>query len=167
MRVLRGALLSGGLALIGCGLVGLLTDRYVSDPLGVLWWAAGLVAVHDGLWLPLVCAVGAVAGRRVLRGRPVLRDRPVLRGWLVVVAAVGAVAGPAVLRAGHDGGNATLLPLPYLRNWLLFLAAGGAGAALLAVVRRSVARRNVARRSTTRRTAARRSVRRARRGGRW
>ncbi|MFJ1753580.1 hypothetical protein [Kitasatospora sp. NPDC088134] len=140
MRVLRGALLSGGLALIGCGLVGLLTDRYISDPLGVLWWAAGLVVVHDGLWLPLVCAVGAVAGRR----------RPVLRGWLVVVAAVGAVAGPAVLRAGHDGGNPTLLPLPYLRNWLLFLAVTGAGAALFAAARYFVPR----------------AVRRARRAGR-
>ncbi|RAJ45408.1 hypothetical protein K353_00906 [Kitasatospora sp. SolWspMP-SS2h] len=129
MRIFRGALLLGGLALLACGLTGLLTDPYVTGPLGVLLWAAGLLVLHDGLWLPLVCAVGAaVAGR------------PVLRGWLVVVAAVGAVAVPAVLRAGDDHGNPTLLPLPYLRNWLLFLAVGAAVAALTAVVRRGVRR---------------------------
>ncbi|MFC8716958.1 hypothetical protein [Kitasatospora sp. NPDC057198] len=126
---MRGALLLGGLALLGCGLVGLLTDPYVTDPLGVLLWAAGLVALHDGLWLPLVCALGAAA-----------TGRPVLRGWLVVAAAVGAVAVPAVLRAGDDHGNPTLLPLPYLRDWLLFLvvtAAAAAVAALAALVRRT------------------------------
>ncbi|WP_033216312.1 hypothetical protein [Kitasatospora phosalacinea] len=127
MRILRGALLLGGLALLACGLVGLLTDPYVTGPLGVLLWAAGLVALHDGLWLPLVCALGAAT-----------TGRPVLRGWLVVAAAVGAVAVPAVLRAGDDHGNPTLLPLPYLRHWLLFLAVTAAAAALAALVRRSV-----------------------------
>lgn len=127
MRAVRGALLLGGLALLGCGVVGLLTDPYVTGPLGVLLWAAALVVVHDGLWLPLVCGLGAAAAAR-----------PVLRGWLVVAAAVSAVAVPAVLRTGDDHGNATLLPLPYLRNWLLFLAASAAAAALLALVRRAV-----------------------------
>ncbi|MFE1320518.1 hypothetical protein [Kitasatospora phosalacinea] len=126
MRALRGALLLGGLALLTCGLVGLLTDPYVTGPLGVLLWAAALVVLHDGLWLPLVCALGAAA-----------TGRPVLRGWLVVVAAVGAVAVPAVLRAGDDHGNPTLLPLPYLRNWLLFLAVSATAAALTAAVRRA------------------------------
>ncbi|MFK0193662.1 hypothetical protein [Kitasatospora sp. NPDC090308] len=129
MRIFRGALLLGGLALLGCGLTGLLTDPYVTGPLGVLLWAAGLLVLHDGLWLPLVCAVGVAAA-----------GRPVLRGWLVVAAAVGAVAVPTVLRAGDDHGNPTLLPLPYLRNWLLFLAVGAAVAALTAVVRRGVRR---------------------------
>ncbi|MFF4340701.1 hypothetical protein ACFY00_12285 [Kitasatospora sp. NPDC001540] len=126
---MRTALLLGGLALLACGLVGLLTDPYVTGPLGVLLWAAALVAVHDGLWLPLVCALGAAA-----------TGRPVLRGWLVVAAAVSAVAVPAVLRTGDDHGNPTLLPLPYLRNWLLFLAVSAVAAALTAAARRSVRR---------------------------
>lgn len=127
MRILRGALLFGGLALLACGLVGLLTDPYVTGPPGVLLWAAALVALHDGLWLPLVCALGAAA-----------TGRPVLRGWLVVAAAVSAVAVPAVLRAGDDHGNATLLPLPYLRNWLLFLAVTALLALAVGLVRRAV-----------------------------
>ncbi|RKE23002.1 hypothetical protein [Streptomyces sp. TLI_171] len=125
MRVVRVTLALGGLALLGCGLVGLLTDPYVTEPLPVLLWAAGLVVVHDGLWLPLVCAVGAAAVRR-----------PLLRGWLLVAAAVSTVAVPAVLRSGDDRGNPTLLPLPYLRNWLLFLAATALAAALLALAAR-------------------------------
>ncbi|MEV7214429.1 hypothetical protein AB0O31_15205 [Kitasatospora cineracea] len=129
MRPVRAALLLGGLALLLTGLAGLFTDPHVTDPFDVLLWAAGLVVLHDGLWLPLVCALGAAA-----------TGRPVLRGWLLVVAGVGAVAVPAVLRAGDDHGNPTLLPLPYLRNWLLFLAVSAAAAALAALVRRSVRR---------------------------
>ncbi|MFJ5885503.1 hypothetical protein [Kitasatospora cineracea] len=129
MRPVRAALLLGGLALLLTGLAGLFTDPRVTDPFDVLLWAAGLVVLHDGLWLPLVCALGAAA-----------TGRPVLRGWLLVVAGVGAVAVPAVLRAGDDHGNPTLLPLPYLRNWLLFLAVSAAAAALAALVRRSVRR---------------------------
>ncbi|MEV4561861.1 hypothetical protein AB0K51_33460 [Kitasatospora sp. NPDC049285] len=134
MRILRAALLVGGLALLVCGLVGLLTDPYITDPFGVLLWAAAVVVLHDGLWLALVCAVGAALVRT-----------PVLRGWLVVAAAVSAVAVPAVLRAGDDHGNPSLLPLPYLRNWLLFLAATAAVAVLLGLAgrwrRRSVSGR--------------------------
>ncbi|MEU3496153.1 hypothetical protein [Kitasatospora cineracea] len=129
MRPVRTALLLGGLTLLLTGLTGLLTDPRVTDPFDVLLWAAGLLVLHDGVWLALVCGVGAA-----------LTGRPVLRGWLVVVAAVGAVAVPAVLRAGDDHGNPTLLPLPYLRNWLLFLAASAATAALAALVRRAVRR---------------------------
>ncbi|MFG3052212.1 hypothetical protein ACGFZP_14825 [Kitasatospora sp. NPDC048239] len=115
----RALLLAAGLALVGYGLYGLLGDPYVTDPLDVLVWAVGGLVLHDGLWVALVCLLGAF----LVRG-------PVLRGWLVVAAAVTAVGLPAVLRAGDDHGNPSVLPLPYLRNWLLVLAAT-AGLALL------------------------------------
>ncbi|MFF3073227.1 hypothetical protein ACFVSN_19480 [Kitasatospora sp. NPDC057904] len=124
-RWLRAALLLGGLALLGFGLSGLLADSYITAPFDVLVWAVGAVVLHDGLWLPLLCLVGA----RYARG-------PVLRAWLVVAAAVTAVGLPAVLRDGTDHGNSTLLPLPYGRNLLLVLAATAVVALLVALVRR-------------------------------
>ncbi|MGV9270567.1 hypothetical protein ACWDRR_38670 [Kitasatospora sp. NPDC003701] len=117
----RALLLAAGLALTGYGLSGLLGDAYITDPLDVLVWAVGGLVLHDGLWVPLVCLLGAF----LVRG-------PVLRGWLVVAAAVTAVGLPAVLRADDDHDNPSLLPLPYLRNWLLVLAATAGLALLLA-----------------------------------
>ncbi|MER7754199.1 hypothetical protein [Kitasatospora sp. NPDC097643] len=130
IRWLRLTLLAGGLALIGYGLSGLLADAYITDPLDVLGWAVGGLVLHDGLWVPLLCLVGAYLARG-----------PVLRGWLIVAAAVTAVGLPAVLRADDDHGNPSVLPLPYLRNWLLVLAATAALAVLFAVVRRWRGRR--------------------------
>ncbi|WP_395292906.1 hypothetical protein ACF9IK_04325 [Kitasatospora hibisci] len=124
-RWLRLVLLAGGLALIGFGLAGLLGDPYITDPWEVLVWAVGAPVVHDGLWVPVVCLVGAYLARG-----------PVLRGWLVVAAAVTAVGLPAVLRADADHGNPSVLPLPYLRNWLLVLAATAGLALLIALARR-------------------------------
>ncbi|MFF2040720.1 hypothetical protein ACFVVX_09855 [Kitasatospora sp. NPDC058170] len=119
IAAVRALLLAAGLALAGYGLYGLLADPYITDPLDVLVWAVGGLVLHDGLWVALVCLVGAF----LVRG-------PVLRGWAVVAAAVTAVGLPAVLRAGVDRANPSSLPLPYLRNWLLVLAAT-AGLALL------------------------------------
>ncbi|MFI6848977.1 hypothetical protein OG535_02390 [Kitasatospora sp. NBC_00085] len=122
---LRGTTLASGLALIAFGLYGLLTDSYITAPAQIITWGVGALILHDGVWLPLLCLVGA----RLARG-------PVLRGWLIVVAAVTAVGLPAVLRAGDDHGNPSLLPLPYLRNWLSALAATAALALLAGLVRR-------------------------------
>ncbi|MFJ9610594.1 hypothetical protein ACIRS1_30055 [Kitasatospora sp. NPDC101176] len=122
---LRALLLAAGLAVIGYGLSGLLADPYITDPLDVAVWGIGGLVLHDGLWVPLVCLLGAFA----VRG-------PVLRGWLVVAAAVTAVGLPAVLRADDDHGNPSVLPLPYLRNGLLVLAATVGVALLVALVGR-------------------------------
>ncbi|MET8629245.1 hypothetical protein ABZW30_36855 [Kitasatospora sp. NPDC004669] len=122
---LHGAILAAGLGLTGVGLYGLLQDPVIADPSGVLLWAVDALVLHDGLWVPLLCLVGAL----VARG-------PALRGWLVVAVSVTAVALPAVLRSGADSGNPTLLPLPYLRNWLLLLAATAVLALLTTLARR-------------------------------
>ncbi|MDH6127454.1 hypothetical protein [Kitasatospora sp. GP82] len=130
MRTLRVATVAVGVGLIGYGVYGLLHDSYIRDPLDVLIWLVGGLVLHDGLWVPLLCVLGA----SFVRG-------PVLRGWLVVAAAVTAVALPLILRDGHNGGNASVLPLPYLRNWLLVLAATAAVAALAALCSRTLRRR--------------------------
>lgn len=126
LRCVRLALGGLGLAAIGFGLSGLLTDPYIRDPWGVLRWAVGAVVLHDGVWAPVVFLLGSAT---------VLRRSPVLRGGLLVAAALTAVALPAVLRAGDDHGNATLLPLPYLRNWLLLLAGTAVATAAVALLR--------------------------------
>ncbi|WP_051814391.1 hypothetical protein [Kitasatospora sp. MBT63] len=120
-RLLRLLTAVGGLALTAYGLHGLLNDHYITAPLDIVEWAVGGLILHDGLWVPVVCAVGALR----VRG-------PVLRGWLIVAATLTAVGLPAALRAGTDSGNPTLLPLPYLRNLLLVLAVTGVVAALWA-----------------------------------
>ncbi|MFD0273505.1 hypothetical protein ACFVHB_06235 [Kitasatospora sp. NPDC127111] len=125
MNRIRGLLLAAGLALTGYGVYGMLGDPYITDPVEVLVWAVGALVINDGLWVPLLCLLGAF----LVRG-------PVPRGWLVVVAAVTAVGLPAVLRADDDHGNPSVLPLPYLRNWLLVLAATAVLALLVALVGR-------------------------------
>ena len=121
----RALLLAAGLAVIGYGLYGMFGDPSINDPLDVLVWAVGGLLIHDGLWVPLLCLLGAF----LVRG-------PLLRGWLAVASAVTVVGLPAVLRAGDDGGNPSVLPLPYLRNWLLVLAATAGLALLVAFVGR-------------------------------
>ncbi|MER8186074.1 hypothetical protein [Kitasatospora sp. NPDC094015] len=125
MRTLRALLLLGGLALTGWGLTGLLTDHYIEHPLDIAEWAVGALVLHDALWLPVVCALGATLARRTA-----------VRTALILTAAVTAVALPAVLRAGTDTTNPTVLPLPYLRNWLLVLAAIAVLAGALVLRRR-------------------------------
>ncbi|WP_035844917.1 hypothetical protein [Kitasatospora azatica] len=129
LRVLRAATGLAGVGLIGYGLYGLLHDSYITDPTDVLWWAVGGLILHDGLWLPLVCLLGAVAAR----------STPV-RSGLILAAAVTAVALPAVLRAGENHGNPSVLALPYLRNWLLTLAAIAVLSTVWALLRRRTRR---------------------------
>lgn len=121
MSPLRWTTGAAGAALLGYGVLGLLTDPQITDPLDVLVWSAGAVVIHDGLWMPLVLLAGAVTVRS-----------PAVRAALAVAAAISVIAVPAVLRADQDHGNPSVLPLPYLRNWLLLLAAVAAATALAA-----------------------------------
>jgi hypothetical protein len=130
MRTLRVLTILAGVGLIGYGVYGLLHDSYISDPFDVLVWLVGGLLIHDGLWVPLLCVLGA----GLVRG-------PVLRGWLILVAALTAVALPPILRDGRNNGNASLLPLPYLRNWLIVLAVTAVAAGLVALVSRTRRRR--------------------------
>ncbi|MFD5462399.1 hypothetical protein ACFWIQ_06125 [Kitasatospora sp. NPDC127059] len=113
-RVLRTVTGLVAVGVIGYGGHGMLADPDLRDPLDVGIWAAGGVVLHDGLWLPLVCLVGAALPRLSWT----------VRGGLIVATALIAVGLPAVLRAG-EGANPTALPLPYARNlgWLLLATA--------------------------------------------
>jgi hypothetical protein len=117
--VARGAVLAGGLALIGFGVSGLLREPYLAGhQVQVLLWGAGGIVLHDGVWVPFLLLVGAVLARVV----PARVRGPVVVG-LITAAGITAVGLPAAIRENQHNGNTTLLPLPYLRNWLLLLAA--------------------------------------------
>ncbi|MFC5906565.1 hypothetical protein [Streptacidiphilus monticola] len=135
VRATRALLGGAGVALLGFGVHGLLTDAQIHDPVDVALWGLGALVLHDGLWLPAVCVVGALLTRR----------HPLLRGALLVAASLLAVGLPAVLRAGTDHGNASLLPLPYLRNLLVLVGGVGVVAAVPAAAS-AAARRRAARR---------------------
>lgn len=106
-RLVLGAI---GVIIMGIGVRVLLTDRYIHHPLEVVWWLAAAVALHDGLLVPAVLAVGAL-----------LRPRGALRAGLVAGACVTAIALPVMLAPRHPA-NPTVLPLDYPRDWLVALA---------------------------------------------
>jgi threonine/homoserine/homoserine lactone efflux protein len=87
----RAALVAAGTLLMGYALVGVLTDPGVS-PGGVLIFLAGVLVVHDVVWMALVLAAGAVIVRFVPRG-----PRPAVRIAAIIVAALAVVAVPLIL----------------------------------------------------------------------
>jgi hypothetical protein len=131
MRTCRALMALLGTGVIGYGLYGLLTDPQIDDPLSILVWATGAVALHDGLWLPVVCVIGALVAHDI-----------VLRSGLIVAASLTIVGLPAVLREDSDQGNPTLLPLPYQRNLLLLLGCCAVITLTIWAVRRTRSRRS-------------------------
>ncbi len=109
MRAARLALGTVGVAGIVLGLLLLPWSAWPS--LGV--WSVGLALLHDGLWAPLVVAVGWLAARLL----PAPARTPVLIGALVSVALV-ALALPVLGSGGRRPTNPTVLD----RNYGLGLA---------------------------------------------
>ncbi|MEU8661298.1 hypothetical protein [Actinoplanes philippinensis] len=113
----RAALVTAGILIMGYAVAGALADPDLA-PAGVLTFLAGVLVVHDLLWMPLVLVAGAVITRFVPR-----RRRPAAVVVTVVAAAVSIVALPLVPGFGREDGNPSALPSPYLRNLLLVLFA--------------------------------------------
>ncbi|WP_157441802.1 hypothetical protein [Actinoplanes awajinensis] len=103
---MRRALIASGLLLMVYAVVGATTDTQVSLP-GVLIFGVAVLALHDGVFLPLVLAAGALIGRVPPRWRSTVR------AVAVVNTAVAVVALPLLVSRGHDGDNPTILPRPY------------------------------------------------------
>lgn len=115
-------------AVIGFGLVSLLTHARATRPLAFTAYLLGSVFVHDFVLVPMVLAVGVLAGRRL----PGTVRGPVLGG--LVVSGVLILASYPVLRgSGRLAGNPSLLPRDYAAGLLLVLLAVWGVTAILVV----------------------------------
>ena len=127
---------AGGAALIGTGLIGLLTDAADIRPAAWAAWFAGAALAHDLVLVPAVLLIGALVVR--------LPDpyRRAVRAALTVAGCAVLVALPGVLGVGRSADNPSALPLPYGRNLLGVLA----GIALVTIAWCAVHRRRHRRR---------------------
>ncbi|MEV4283007.1 hypothetical protein [Actinoplanes xinjiangensis] len=113
----RGVLVTAGILIMGYAVAGAAADPDVA-PAGVLSFLAGVLLVHDLIWMPAVLAVGAAITRLVAP-----RRRPVVIAATISAAAITVVALPLVLGFGRPADNPSALPSPYGRNLVLVLLA--------------------------------------------
>jgi len=107
MRPGRLILGAAGLAALGFGVAGLLTDDGVRL-VGVVPFLAGLVVVHDLVLMPIAIGIGILLARSLPAWA-----RPFVQGGLFVSAAVTAFALPFVVGAGRTADNPSRFPRPY------------------------------------------------------
>jgi hypothetical protein len=112
----RRALIAAGVLVMAYGVGGALLDGDVNK-VGVPVFFLAVIVLHDGLFLPLMLASGALIGRIVPAGW----QTTVRRAGLIGVA-VTVVALPAVLGFGRDPANPSALPRSY--GWGLLLILG-------------------------------------------
>lgn len=123
MRV-RFTLVAAGILIMGYAAAGALADPDLA-PAGVLSFLAGVLILHDVVWMPALLVVGAAITRFVPR-----RRRPMVIAATISAAALAIVASPLVLGFGRPADNPSALPLPYGRN-LAVLMVVLAGVAML------------------------------------
>lgn len=102
---MRRALIGAGAVLMGYALISAILDAEVNK-VGVLIFLAGVLVLHDGVFLPLVIAAGALSR---------------VRATGVITLAVLVVGLPLALGFGRPADNPSALPLAYARNLLLIL----------------------------------------------
>jgi hypothetical protein len=105
-----------GGALVAVGFGGLLVNAADTRPVGWLAWFAGVVVVHDFLFVPLVLALAALTLRLPAPYRTPIRAAAVIGGSLAIVSL------PLVLGFGKTSANPSQLPLSYGRNLLVVLS---------------------------------------------
>ncbi|WP_328394005.1 hypothetical protein OHS70_04850 [Streptomyces sp. NBC_00390] len=126
--MLRFAVGTVGVALMGFGAWLLFGAGDVRDPWDAVVWLGGAIVLHDLIIAPVVLAVGFLLAALPARGT--------LRAVLIVCGALTLVALPPLLRPGAPT-NPSALPLDYLRNWLLTLGAVAALAAAVLILPRA------------------------------
>jgi hypothetical protein len=118
-----------GLAMLGYGAIGLVTDP-AGPRLGrYLLFALVLLLSHDLLLGPLALVAGAALARWVPAG-----VRGVVRAGLLATGTVTLVALPFVLGHGYRSTNPSALPLNYGHGLLITLGGIWLGAAAVALL---------------------------------
>ena len=148
MRIARAVLIVLGVGLLIVGGIVLLQDVKPIRYVGILWWFAGAIILHDGI-LSFVIVGISLFSRRLVRVPlvPIL----ILQGALAIAALFALLVVPEILKKGIGSANPTILPLDYGPNLLMFYAALTLVTAVAITVYLAVARRRSAR-SGARRT---------------
>ena len=136
MKTARALLIVLGVGLLVLGGIVLLQDVKPVRYVGILWWFAGAIIIHDGI-LSFVIAGAALFSRRLrIRLVPVL----IVQGALLIAALFSLLVVPEILKKNIGTANPTLLPLDYGLHLVLFYGAlvvvTGAALAVYALVRR-------------------------------
>lgn len=139
MRIARIVLVALGVVLLIVGGLVLLNDVKPVRYIGILWWLAGAIIVHDGLLAFAVVGIG-IAMRRAGRAfRIPLSMIIIVQGALAVGALVALLVVPEIMKQSIGTANSTLLPLEYGLNLAVFsgsLAVVALGALAVVGVRR-------------------------------
>lgn len=130
MRRVRAGLVTLGVVVMLVAVAGGLRDDDLS-PGGVVVFLGGVLVAHDGVFMPLIIAAGALTGRWVPGAA-----RAAVRFAAVVTAAVTVVAVPLLTGAGRVAGDPSVLPRSYPRGLAVVLATVWAVAAAVVVAGR-------------------------------
>lgn len=129
MNGTRWLLGGAGVALIGWGVLRLLTEIQAGDLVALAIWLAVAVALHDGVLAPVAAGVGFLIDRLVPE-----RARRFVSGALVAGVGVSAISIPLLLREGTQPPAKALLQQHYgVHLAWLWVIIGGAAAALYAI----------------------------------
>ncbi len=119
-----------GWAVMGIGVVVMLTSNGDANPLAIVPVVVGFAVVHDAVLAPLAFLAFWWTGRHV----PSVARGPV-RGALALTVVLSLFALPLVGRFGARPTNDSALPLDYGRNLALLVAAVWAAAAVVIAIR--------------------------------
>lgn len=116
LNIFRGVVGVAGLGMCAFGILQFIdrTSPGPQDIIDVLVWLGGAIALHDGILVPVVLAVGWLVVKSPFSAA--------LRGGLLTASCLTLIALPMMLRAGKTANN-TVLPLNYVANWVIVLAA--------------------------------------------
>ncbi|MDQ6754275.1 MAG: hypothetical protein M3017_12940 [Actinomycetota bacterium] len=136
MKTFQKVLVAVGVLPLAWGVYGIATTVPPAQIAGIIVWLAGSLVFHDGLLVPVLLIVGAVA---VFLTRKLSRaGRYLVRLALIIGAVVLLVVLPLIYTAPRTG-TPTALAMPYALNlgiFLLVLAAATAAGVGIAQHRR-------------------------------
>lgn len=122
MTIARVILVVFGVALLAVGGLVLLNDVPPARYVGILWWFAGAIIIHDGILAFAMVGIG-IAMRRAGRAfRVPLVPIIIVQGALAIAALFALIVVPEIMKKSIGTANPTLLPLDYGLNLAVFYA---------------------------------------------
>ena len=113
MKAARVILVILGIALLVVGGIVLLNDVKPVRYVGILWWFAGAIIIHDGILAFAVAGIGIAMRRAGRVFRVPLVAVIIVQGALAIAALFALIVVPEILKKSIGTANPTLLPLDY------------------------------------------------------